>query len=61
LPPPPPSSPRLEQNDITFEEEDYFDRDNETNFNDDLTDEDRTYLRLKWGKTYRPEEWIRLE
>lgn len=27
----------------------------------DLTDEDRTYLRLKWGKTYRPEEWVRLE
>jgi hypothetical protein len=24
----------------------------------DLTDEDRTYLRLKWGKTYKPEEWI---
>ena len=30
-------------------------------FNDDLTEEDRTYLRLKWGKTYKPEEWIRLE
>lgn len=30
-------------------------------FNDDLTEEDRTYLRLKWGKTYRPEEWIQLE
>ena len=27
----------------------------------DLTDEDRVYLRLKWGKTYRPEEWVRLE
>ena len=27
----------------------------------DLTDEDRTYLRLKWGKTYKPEEWIQLE
>ena len=27
----------------------------------DLTDEDRTYLCLKWGKTYKPEEWIRLE
>jgi hypothetical protein len=26
-----------------------------------LTDEERTYLRLKWGKAYRPEEWIRLE
>lgn len=27
----------------------------------DLTDEDRMYLRLKWGKTYKPEEWVRLE
>jgi hypothetical protein len=31
------------------------------NFDDDLTDEDRTYLRLKWGKAYKPEEWIKLE
>ena len=30
-------------------------------FVDDLTEEDRTYLRLKWGKTYKPEEWIKLE
>ena len=27
----------------------------------DLTDEDRIYLRLKWGKAYKPEEWIKLE
>ena len=27
----------------------------------DLSDEDRTYLRLKWGKTYKPEEWVKLE
>ena len=27
----------------------------------DLTDEDKLYLRLKWGKHYRPEEWVRLE
>lgn len=27
----------------------------------DLTEEDRTYLRLKWGKAYKPEEWVRLE
>ena len=45
-----------------FLQEDYFDRNNQDNdFDDDLTDEDRTYLRLKWGKTYKPEEWIRLE
>ena len=30
-------------------------------FSMDLTDEDRTYLRLKWGKAYKPEEWIKLE
>ena len=27
----------------------------------DLTDEDRTYLRIKWGKHYRADEWVRLE
>ena len=26
-----------------------------------LTDEDITYLRLKWGKAYKPEEWVQLE
>lgn len=43
--------------------EDYFDTFSEpdTSIEDDLTEEDRTYLRLKWGKTYKPEEWVRLE
>ena len=43
--------------------EDYFaiQSGGEDDFVDDLTDEDRTYLRLKWGKTYKPEEWVRLE
>ena len=27
----------------------------------DLTEEDRRYLCLKWGKMYRPDEWVRLE
>lgn len=46
-----------------LEQDDYFAQQSggENDFNDDLTDEDRTYLRLKWGKTYKPEEWIRLE
>lgn len=26
-----------------------------------LTEEDKTFLRLKWGKTYRQEEWVWLE
>ena len=44
-------------------EEDYFADQSGASEDDDLelTDEDRTYLRLKWGKTYRPEEWVRLE
>lgn len=27
----------------------------------DLTDEDKKYLTLKWGKTYKPYEWVQLE
>ena len=43
-------------------DEDYFGEMSGTDaFDDDLTEEDRTYLRLKWGKTYKPEEWIKLE
>jgi hypothetical protein len=30
-------------------------------FNDDLTDEDKKYLAIKWGKTYKPYEWVQLE
>lgn len=30
-------------------------------YEDKLTDEDKEYLRLKWGKSYRAEEWVRLE
>ena len=43
--------------------EDYFAEmsGGQDDFVSDLTEEDITYLRLKWGKTYKPEEWIRLE
>ena len=34
---------------------------NDDDINMELTDDDRRYLRLKWGKTYRPEEWVKLE
>ena len=44
-------------------EEDYFAQQSgaSDDFDDDLTEEDKKYLRLKWGKTYKPDEWIRLE
>jgi hypothetical protein len=30
-------------------------------FDDELTEEDKKYLTLKWGKAYRPYEWVQLE
>lgn len=30
-------------------------------FEDDLTEEDKKMLRLKWGRSYRADEWVRLE
>lgn len=44
-------------------QDDYFDNDNDNDNEivDDLTDDDRRFLRLKWGKAYKPEEWVRLE
>ena len=33
----------------------------EPEYVDELTDEDRVYLKIKWGRMYKPEEWIQLE
>lgn len=33
----------------------------EDEFVSDLTEEDKTYLKLKWGKAYKPSEWVALE
>ena len=44
--------------------EDYFSEragEEDNNIEINLTEEDKIYLRLKWGKTYKPEEWVRLE
>lgn len=30
-------------------------------FNDDLTEEDKKYLSIKWGRAYKPYEWVQLE
>ena len=59
--------PKFEDNNpfLATGNEDYFAETNggsaADDFVDDLTEEDKTYLRLKWGKTYKPEEWVRLE
>ena len=45
--------------------DDYFARmsgaDQDDDLSKELTDEDKKYLRLKWGKAYKAEEWIALE
>lgn len=48
---------------VASPQEDYFAQINggDDDFQDDLTEEDKIYLRLKWGKAYKPEEWVRLE
>lgn len=48
--------------DIYSSGSDYFDEQNgvgEMEF--ELTDEEKLMLRLKWGKTYKVEEWVKLE
>lgn len=63
----------LEERDLPFvqmperpaePEPDYFDQLNGISEDDlkvDLTDDDKLRLRLKWGKHYKPEEWVQLE
>ena len=45
----------------SFQVENYFQPEEEEIDDLDLTDDDKIYLRLKWGKAYKPEEWVRLE
>lgn len=57
-PPPKPAPQPYEQG------PDYFDQMNGISEDDikiDLSDEDKLMLRLKWGKAYKPEEWVALE
>ena len=63
-PPPPPDEP--DNTGYIADIPDYFDQLNgikneDTTFDDSLTDEEKLQLRMKWGKTYRPEEWVQLE
>lgn len=57
--PPPPTD------NISDYDGDYFDKENgiqeDTSIIDALTDEDKLYLRMKWGKAYKPDEWVQLE
>ena len=39
----------------------FDDEPEDTSITDSLTDEDKLMLRMKWGKTYKPDEWVQLE
>lgn len=39
----------------------YYQTEQDDNIMDELTPEDITYLKIKWGKSYKPEEWLQLE
>lgn len=55
-----PGKPHLKQQAVGTPE--YYDPEQQQDeFSTQLTDEDRVYLRLKWGRGYPPEDWIRLE
>ena len=60
-----PEGPLYEPAPPEQEQDDYFDRisdvPEDTAITDALTDEDKLYLRVKWGKSYKPEEWVQLE
>ena len=38
-----------------------FEQETEEDLTNGLTPEDITYLKIKWGKTYKPDEWLQLE
>lgn len=63
--PPPLTIPNSNNTDnVSLDIEDYFAEQNseyDIDIAADLTDDDKRYLLLKWGKSYTPEEWVKLE
>lgn len=63
-PAPPPLTIPDGAGNISLGTEDYFAEQNsdyDIDIAADLTDDDKRYLLLKWGKSYTPEEWVKLE
>ena len=54
-PPPPPDQF------TNFFDAESFSNDDDNSIAASLTDEDKLTLRMKWGKTYKPDEWVWLE
>lgn len=63
-PAPPPLTIPDGAGNMSLDTEDYFAEQNsdyDIDIAADLTDDDKRYLLLKWGKSYTPEEWVKLE
>ena len=60
-----PNEPEYQSTPYNLSQPDYFDQfaptEEDNSLADQLTDEDKLMLRVKWGKTYKPDEWIQLE
>lgn len=58
----PPKPERLVQKQQPAETPSFEDPSNqEDEFSDKLTEEDKLRMQIKWGRNYRPEEWVRME
>ena len=62
-----PEKPAYQATPYNLTQPDYFDQqfgvpeEEDNSLASQLTDEDKLMLRVKWGKTYKPDEWIQLE
>ena len=62
-----PEEPAYQATPYNLTQPDYFDQqfgsqeEEDNSLASQLTDEDKLRLRIKWGKTYKPDEWIQLD
>lgn len=59
--PPQLSNPYEEQNNSPYPSNSDFEQVDMPDITADLTDEDKIYLALKWGRLYKADEWVALE
>lgn len=57
----PSSSSPLENNNNAYDEKNFMPEQQIPDLALDLTDEDKKYLVMKWGRYYTPQEWVQLE
>ena len=60
--PPKPKGLKNPQEQTAYAAPEYVDiGEEDTELSNQLTEEDKLMLRLKWGRAYRPDEWVRME